>query len=247
MLDNSSIECVDKFAEALQKQLERIGECGEWGATFKVEKAANSDYWHSKVQVIVEGELEPRSINKNWIQLNGRTYSHRSYSSPKPWKLQARFLLPPVSPLWEKKPPYIYNRPVLEWSLGGPDVWAISYENLAKALSDRKVEDVSDEIIKDLRVSWAYSNKTDIAKGSAYSVQSYGRVRVTISINEKLWSEFEQLYSQRYRSRKKHPKRPSYAELRDSAIDEALKNYVKDAKKREEETAKARLRDQTPE
>jgi len=58
------------------------------------------------------------------------------------------------------------------------------------------------------------------------SRQSTGRVDVTLSISAAVWSEFQQVYSQRYRPRRKHPNLPSYAKLRDGAVDSALMDYI---------------------
>ena len=116
MIEETGVKRVDKFAEKLRDDLTAIGERGDWGAKFTVSKAQVSDYWRS--QVIVRGA----PVKKNWLQLNGQTYSHPSYRSPKEWKIQARFDSPPDSPLWEKKPAYIRDRQPLEWSLGGLDV-----------------------------------------------------------------------------------------------------------------------------
>lgn len=152
VIEETCIKRVDKFAEKLRDNLTAIGERGDWGAKFTVSKAQVSDYWRS--QVIVRGV----PVKKNWLQLNGQTYSHPSYRSPKEWKIQARFDWPPDSPLWEKKPAYIRDRQPLEWSLGGLDVCAIAYESLLTALGVQDEEDVEYEIISDLRSSWAYAN-----------------------------------------------------------------------------------------
>jgi len=227
MLDLANIEHVDKFSEKLRDRLQVIGRNGEWGAVFELSKAAGSDYY--RAPVIIVG----KAIKKNWLQLNGSTYFHPSYSSPKPWKIQARFEyhLPPNSHLWEKKIPYVYNRQPLEWSIGGTDVWAIPYEKLAEALSSESEDDVLDQILGDLRVSHAYANGHQILQDSDDSIQSTGRVNVMLSVDAEVWSKFEQVYSHRYRSRKKHPKRPSYASLRDDAIDTALRDYVTKCKR----------------
>jgi len=213
------IERVDKFAEKLKNDLTAIGERGDWGAKFTVSKAQVSDYWRS--QVIVKGE----PVKKNWLQLNGQTYSHPSYRSPKAWKIQARFDSPPDSPLWEKKPPYIRDRQPLEWSLGGLDVWAIAYESLSTALEVQDEEDVEYEILSDLKSSWAYANsqKQDQVISSN---EPQGRVQVTLSINSEIWGDFQRASLQDYRSRRKYSNRPSYAKLRDEAINEAMLNYI---------------------
>ena len=61
------------------------------------------------------------------------------------------------STLGEKKPPYVYNRQPLEWSAGGADVWAVSYESLAEVSSKQNENDIMDEILEDLHTSWAYA------------------------------------------------------------------------------------------
>lgn len=213
------IKQVDKFAEKLRDDLTMIGERGDWGANFTVSKAQVSDYWRS--QVIERGE----PVKKNWLQLNGQTYSHPSYRSPKAWKVQARFDSPPDSPLWEKKPAYIRDRQPLEWSLGGLDVWAIAYERLSAAFEVLGEADVEFEILSDLRSSWAYANsqKQELVGSSS---EPQGRVQVTLSINSEIWGDFQQASSRDYRSRRKHSNRPSYAKLREEAIDEALLDYI---------------------
>ena len=222
MLDDKSIEGVEKFGEKLRDRLQIIGNDSEWGAKFDLLKAGGSDYYSAKV--IIEGE----PIKKNWVQLNGQTYFHPSYTSPKPWKLLARFSSPPGSLLWEKKPPYIYNRQPKEWSLGGEDVWAISYENLAEALSNKSEDDIMDEILEDLRVSYCYANLQQPPQDSTNTLKPAGadRVDITFSIDEKIWSEFREIVAQQYRPRRKHPKRPSYAKLQNDAIDSALMLYI---------------------
>jgi len=220
VLDEANIERVDKFGEKVRDRLQAIGESGDWGAKFAISQPPVSDYY--RAPVLVGGE----PIRKNWLQLNGHTYFHPSYSSPRPWKLQARFASPPDSPLWEKKTPYVHNRQPQEWSLGGLDVWAISYEKLAEALSEEKEDDIMDEILRDLALSWAYTNGQELPQDSASSRQSDDRVEVTLSISSSVWSEFQRVYSQQYRSRRKHPRRPSYARLRDDAVDVALMEYV---------------------
>lgn len=220
MIDESYIKRVDGFGEKLKDLLSRIGEGGKWGAKVTVSKLPGSDYWRS--QVIAEGEPQ----KKNWVQINGRTYSHPSYSSPKPWKIQARFASPPGSPLWEKKLPYIRSRQPLEWSLGGLDVWAISYESLSKALSEQEERDIVNEILADLAASWAYANGRTQARDSVKVGEPHDRVQIPLSIDPAIWAEFQQSYARGYSSRRKHPKRPSYAKLRDDAIDEAFLDYV---------------------
>jgi hypothetical protein len=219
VLEETGIKRVDEFAEKLKDSLTTIGDRGDWGARFSVSKASVSDYWRS--QVIVRGE----PVKKNWLQLNGQTYSHPSYKSPKEWKIQARFDSPPDSPLWEKKPAYIRDRQPLEWSLGGLDVWAIAYESLSAALELQDEEDVEYEILSDLKSSWAYANSQK-QEQVASDNEPRGRVQVTLSINSEIWAGFQEASSRDYRSRRKHSNRPSYAKLRDKAIDEALLNYV---------------------
>ena len=217
---NIDIERVDKFGEKLRDRLQTIGNEASWGAKFDLSRPAVSDYYRAPVMVGGVG------IKKNWIQLNGHTYFHRSYCSPEPWKLQARFPSHPGSPLWEKKPPYVHGSQPQEWSLGGPDVWAVSYENLSKALSDQGEDDVLDETLGDLRISWSYANGQPLPQDSVDDGGSAGRVDITLSIDTAVWRQFQQVYAQRYKSRRKHPKRKSYAELQNEAIDEALTQYV---------------------
>jgi hypothetical protein len=221
MLDDENIERVDKFGEKLRDQLQYIGRNAIWGAYFDLSKPAVSDYYRSPV--VIEG----KAIKKNWIQLNGHTYFHPSYSSPKPWKLQSRFSSHPGSLLWEKKDPYQYDRQPQEWSLGGSDVWAISYENLAGVLSSESEDDILDEILEDLRVSWSYANGQKLPTNDSFETESgENRVDITLSIDAKIWSDFQQVYALEYRSRKKLPKRPSYADLCNHAIDTALADYI---------------------
>ena len=218
MLDEMSIERVDKLVEKLRDRLQDIGRSGQWGALFELSKAPGSDYYRAPVMV------GGKAIKKNWVQVNGSTYFHPSYSSPLRWKIQARFGSRPRSPLWKKKEPYIHNRQPLEWSIAGSDVYGISYESLAEALSKGNEDDIIiDEILQDLRISWAYANglqdfaESGVAEGDTY---------LTLRIDKNLWDEFQNLYSQQYRSRKKHPKRPSYAELEYWAVHTALKDYI---------------------
>lgn len=232
MIEETGIKRADKFAEKLRDDLTAIGERGDWGAKFTVSKANVSDYWRS--QVIVRGE----PVKKNWLQLNGQTYSHPSYRSPKAWKIQARFDSPPDSPLWEKKPPYIRDRQPLEWSLGGLDVWAIAYESLSMALEVQDEEDVEYEVLSDLMASWAYAN-TQKQERVVSNSEPQGRIQVTLSINSEIWGDFQQASSRAYRPRRNHSKRPSYAKLRDEAIDEALLNYLAVKKAPEDDNGKS--------
>ena len=221
MLNDDTIERVDKFGEKLRDKLQAIGRSAEWGAEFELSKPAVSDYY--RAPVIVGGE----PIKKNWIQLNGHTYFHPSYSSPKPWKLQARYSSHPGSMLWEKKDPYQYDRQPQEWSLGGSDVWAISYDNLAEVLAKNNEDDIMDEIIEDLRVSWSYANGQKLPqKNSADAALTENRIDINLSIDAKVWSQFREIIQQQYRPRRKHPKRPSYGKLLDDAIDSALIRYI---------------------
>lgn len=143
----------------------------------------------------------------------------------------ARFSAPPGSLLWEKKPPYIYNRIPLEWSLGGSHVWAISYENLAEALSTEIEDDIMDEILEDLRVSWSYANGQKLPpQNSVGTVLSGNRIDITLSIDGTVWSKFREMVAQQYRHRRKHLKRPSHTELLDDAIDSALTLYMNQRK-----------------
>jgi len=220
MIDDEAIERVDRFGEKLRDKLKAVGREGRWGDKFDLSKPAVSDYYRSPV--IVDGN----PIKKNWIQLNGHTYFHPSYSSPKPWKLQARFPSCPSNPLWEGKPPYQRNRQPQEWSLGGSDVFAISYESLTEILSGESEDGVMDEILEDLRISWSYANGYFSQSNLSKIEASERRSDITLSINTELWSRFQTLYSLQYRSRKKHPKRPSYADLRNEAIDSAIADYI---------------------
>jgi len=223
VLDEISIRRVDEFGDKLRDRLEAIGRGAEWGASFEFLKAPASDYY--RAQVIVGDKT------KNYIQLNGYVHDNLSYSQltpsfpPKPWKIQARFGSVPGSPLWEKKEPYVRNRQPQDFSIGGQDIWAICYEKLAEVLSNGSDDDVMDEILSDLRISWAYANGQAFPQGYA-SRQSESRVTVTLSIDATAWSEFQKAYAQLYRSRRRHPKRPSYAELQNNAVDTALSDYV---------------------
>jgi len=257
MLDEKSIEQVDEFGEKLNDRLQAmlrdwlqgIGIEGELLEELSFKKAGKSDYWSAKVRGF-DGNGNPKATNKNWVQLNNRTYYHPSYSSPKPWKLLSRFSSPPSSLLWEKKPPYVYNRQPQEWSPGGPDVWGVSYESLAEALSKQSENDIMDEILEDLHTSWASafgiqlhpdfvsSESEDADNREQQSLQllqestnivkpeGEARVDITLSIKEKVWSEFRSIVNQQYRPRKKHPKRPSYAKLLQDAVDSALNLYI---------------------
>lgn len=221
MLDDMSIERVDKFGEKLRDKLQFIGRGGGWGEKFELSKPAVSDYY--RAPVVVGG----KSIKKNWVQLNGHTYFHPSYSSPKPWKLQARFSSDPGNMLWEKKDPYQYDRQPQEWSLGGSDVWAISYDNLAEALLNKNEDDIRDDILEDLRISWAYSNGRKLPPGNSIDTElSENRITVTLSIDSTIWSEFREIVGEQYRPRRKHPKRKPHAQLLHDAIDSALVSYV---------------------
>ncbi len=102
------------------------------------------------------------------------------------------------------------------------------------ALGVEDIDDVKTAILDDLKVSWAYANKqTQIQDAVTNKYQDDKRVEINLSIDSNIWSEFCQLYTGRYRSRKKHPKRPSYAKLRDDAIDVALWEYI-DKQKRQQ-------------
>lgn len=258
MLDEKSIEQVDEFGDKLRDRLQvmlrdwlqGIGIEGELLEELSLKKAGKSDYWSAKVRGF-DRDGNPKATNKNWVQLNNRTYYHPSYSSPKPWRLLSRFSSPPSSLLWEKKPPYVYNRQPQEWSPGGPDVWGVCYESLAEALSKQSENDIMDEILEDLHTSWAYAfgiqlhpdfvssgsegpdngeqqQPSQLPQDSTNIVKPEGedRVDITLSIDEKVWSEFRVIVHQQYRPRKKHPKRPSYAKLLEDAVDSALMSYV---------------------
>ncbi|MGQ9545965.1 MAG: hypothetical protein ACUVTR_02200 [Dehalococcoidia bacterium] len=265
---NDSIRRVDEFGErlkdrlqnALREWLQSIGIEGELLEELSLKKADKSDYWSAKVRGF-DGNGNPIAVRKNWVQLNGQTHDHPSYSSPKPWKLLSRFCSPPSSLLWEKKPPYIHNRqPYLEWSPGGQDVWAVSYESLAEALSRQSESDVMDEIMEDLHTSWAYAFHIQLDpefvsnafEGSGSRGQQPpsqrpqyptnnakpgggDRVVITLSINSAVWDEFRQIVRNQYRPRRKHPRRPSYAKLLENAIDSALMTYVNQWKGRGED------------
>lgn len=223
-MEDLSVERVDKFGEQLRDQLQDIGRGAVWGAEFDLSKPAGSDYYRAKV--IIQG----KPIDKNWIQLNGHTYYHPSYSSQGiPWKIQVRLSSNPASPLpWERKVPYEKNENPHERSISGIDVFAISYDKLYEALLNEGENSVMDEILEDLHVSWAYANgqqpPQDLANTN--SEQSAGRVDITFSIDERIWSEFRAIVHQQYRPRRKHPKGPSYAKLLEDAVDSALMSYV---------------------
>lgn len=228
MLDDISINRVDRFGENLRDELQDIAQDGRWGAKFDLSRAPTSDYYRAR---LIIGDKPQK---KNFVQLNGHTYGLASYADYddgdwKFWKLLARYSSHPGSPLWEKKKPYEHDRiikdkKIQEWALGGSDVWAISYERLSDALSNNGAEDIKEEIMQDLKVAWAYAN------GRKYSTdidQLSNRIEITLSIDRKVWSGFQEAYARLYMPRKKHPKRPSYAELRNQAVDSALVDYVK--------------------
>jgi hypothetical protein len=144
MLDQSAVSSVDKLGEVLRYKLEDAAN-GKWEKPFEFGKATKSDYWRGKV-----------SASRNWVQLNGRVYGHPSYDN---WKIQARFSHTPKSGFWQKKQPYKYNRSPQEWSLGGSNVWAISYEDLLSLLQKASTEDVVAKLLEDLKDSWTHLNK----------------------------------------------------------------------------------------
>ncbi len=149
-LSMDQIERVDKFGELLASELKKIGQEGRWGQKFDFEKPGVSDYWRARI--IRNGVIKDR----NWLMLNGRTYYHPAYASPKPWKIHARFGNAPKSRLWEKKQSWHPH----EFSLGGKDVWAISYDELAKAISEQGEEAVLKILVDGLRQSFAYTGNS---------------------------------------------------------------------------------------
>lgn len=152
-LSKDAVDKIDKLGEKLIGQLVEIAGQGPWGAVFPFAKAPGSDYWGSPS---LRGGMP---IRKKWVQVNGHTYYHPSYASPKPWKIQARFTTEPGSGLWEKKPPYVHNRKPLEWSLGGGDVWAVSYEAILKAIDTIGEPGLVEKLLADLKVSWEYAGR----------------------------------------------------------------------------------------
>ncbi len=153
ILSKDAVDKVNKLGEKLIEQLETISKQGVWGQVFPFAKAPGSDYWGSPA---LRGGMP---IRKKWVQINGHTYYHPSYASPKPWKIQARFSIDPGSGLWEKKPPYVHNRKPLEWSLGGGDVWAVSYETISKVIDNTGEQGLIDKLLADLKVSWGYAGR----------------------------------------------------------------------------------------
>lgn len=151
ILSKDAVNKIDELGDKLIKQLEAVAKQGLWGQVFPCAKAPGSDYWGSPS---LRGGIP---IRKKWVQLNGHTYYHPSYASPKPWKIQARFSTDPGSGLWEKKPPYVHNRKPLEWSLGGGDVWAVSYEAISKAMDNIGESGLIEKLLVDLKVSWEYA------------------------------------------------------------------------------------------
>jgi len=151
ILSKDAVDKVNNLGDKLIEKLEKIAGQGSWGQVFPFAKAPGSDYW---------GSPSLRSgmpIRKKWVQINGHTYYHPSYASPKPWKIQARFSGESGSGLWEKKPPYVHNRKPLEWSLGGGDVWAVSYEALSKTVDNTGEQGLIDKLLADLKASWGYA------------------------------------------------------------------------------------------
>jgi len=222
MLEDMSIERVDKFGEKLRDQLQDIGRGAVWGTEFELSKPHGSDYY--RVPVYVGG----KPIKKNSIQLNGHTYYQPSYSSKGiQLKVIARFSSNPASPLpWEKKDAFEKTKNSHEFSIGGIDVFAISYDKLYEALLNEGEDSVMDEILEDLRASWSYANRQQPLEDSIDTELSEDRIDITLSIKAKYWSEFREIVAQQYRPRRKHPKRPSYAKLLDDAIDIALMSYI---------------------
>jgi len=146
---------VDNFGVMLNQHLHRIAESGEWGGDFIYEHAPNSSYSGGRLGT----KLFPRRGKFN--QINDSTYGQESYASEAEngakmhLKLQARFSAsPPPSGLWVKKKPYIYNRKPRDWSLGGADVWGMSYEMVWEALQTYGQENLLDLVLKDLQLSW---------------------------------------------------------------------------------------------
>ena len=233
MLSDDNVESVDQFSEKLRDRLKAISRSREWGIEFEFTRPPGSDYYRS--QIMITGQKK----RKNWLMLNGHTYHHPSYSSPIPWKIQARFPSTP-GPLWQKKEPqYQYNRNPHEWSLAGADVYCVGYETLYEALLNQKEEDLMEEILDDLRLSCSYSNGQQppsvpqSPEDSDDSWQPPGTVSITIDVDTELWNEFSEIYTSKYRSRKHRPKRSSYADLRFWAVYHALSDYIDNPKYRQ--------------
>ena len=154
MLGNYERGQVDNFGVILVQELIRIANTGEWGGDFIYEHAPNSNYSGGRFGT----RLFPR--RGKWCQINDSTYGQGSYASDdedgkvRYWKLQARFQSPPPSGLWIKKKPYIYNRKPREWSLGGTDVWGMSFEMVWEALQLHGQKRLIGIILDDLKLSW---------------------------------------------------------------------------------------------
>ncbi len=154
MLGNYERGQVDNFGVILVRELTRIANAGEWGGDFIYEHAPNSSYSGGRMGTI----LSPR--RGKFTQINDSVYGQKSYASEdengqvRDWKLQARFQSVPPSGLWIKKKPYIYNRKPRDWSLGGDDVWGISYEMVWEALQVHGQKKLIGIILDDLKLSW---------------------------------------------------------------------------------------------
>lgn len=154
MLGNYERGQVDNFGVLLNQELIRIANSGEWGGDFIYEHAPNSNY--------SGGRLGTKTFPRRgkWCQINDSTYGQESYASEVEdgtkhyWKLQARFKTKPPSGLWIKKMPYIYNRKPREWSLGGSDVWGMSYEMVWDALQKQGQSELLKIVSHDLKLSW---------------------------------------------------------------------------------------------
>lgn len=154
MLGNYERSQVDNLGVVLNRELIRIANTGAWGGDFIYEHAPNSSYSGGRLGT----KLYPR--RRKWCQINDSTYGQESYASKAEddaqhhWKLQARFRSSPLSGLWIKKKPYIYNRKPREWSLGGEDVWGMSYEMVWEALQRYGQKRLLDVLLGDLKLSW---------------------------------------------------------------------------------------------
>lgn len=155
MLGNYERGQVDNFGVDLVKNIREIAESGQWGGDFIYEHAPNSKYSGGRLGT----KLVPR--RGKWCQINDSTYGQPSYASVandginRHWKLQARFKSQPTSGLWIKKQPWVHNRKPREWSLGGKDVWGMSYEMIWESLQKFGRKVLLDLVLKDLRKSWS--------------------------------------------------------------------------------------------
>ncbi len=154
MLGNYERSQVDNLGVVLNQEMIKIANSGEWGGDFIYEHASNSNYSGGRLGT----RLYPR--RGKWCQINDSTYGQESYASEGEdgtshhWKLQARFRYSPHSGLWIKKKSYIYNRKPREWSLGGDDVWGMSYEMVWEALQRFGQKKLLEIVLADLKLSW---------------------------------------------------------------------------------------------